>query len=133
MTDAPGFLSVDDVLAIHRRMMAEFGGEASIRDRGLLESAVRMPAARFEQRFLHDGIPEMAAAYLFHLRKNHAFVDGNKRTALASSEVFLLLNRMELTAGDEQAEELTRGVAEGRLSKQAVTAFFREHAAVADS
>lgn len=67
----------------------------------------------------------MAAAYLFHICKAHPFLDGNKRTALASAEVFVLLNDRRLTATDEQLEELTRAVAAGRVSKKELIAFFR--------
>ena len=127
MTDGPNFHTVDHVLAIHRRMIAAFGGDATVRDHGLLDSAVMMPAARFRGRFLHQDVPAMAAAYLFHLCKNHPFLDGNKRTALASAEVFLLLNDRRLTATDEQFEELTRAVAAGGVSKKELIACFRRH------
>lgn len=129
MRAAPTFLTVEHVLAIHSRMIREFGGDPTVRDHGLLESAVMMPAAKFGGRFLHDGMPAMAAACLFHLCKNHPFVDGNKRTALASAEVFLILNGMRLSATNEQLEELTLGVAEGRVSKQELVNFFRRHTA----
>jgi len=127
MMDAPAFLTVDHVLAIHRRMIEEFGGEPAVRDHGLLESAVMMPAARFGGKFLHDGIPAMAAAYLFHICRNHPFVDGNKRTGLASAEMFVLLNEMHLAATNAELEELTIGVAAGRISKDETIAFFRNH------
>ena len=133
MTDPPTFLGVDNVLAIHDRMVREFGGEPSVRDFGLLESAVMMPAARFGGQFLHDGIPAMAAAYLFHLCRNHPFVDGNKRTALAAAEVFILLNGGRLTATDKELEEITLGVADGTVSKDEVVAFFRGHSVADDS
>lgn len=128
MTRVPVFLGVEHVLAIHRRMIREFGGSPRVRDYGLLESAVRMPAAQFGGAFLHQGVPAMAAAYLFHLCQNHPFVDGNKRTALAAAEVFLMLNALRLAAGNRELERLTLGVAAGRISKDEAVAFFREHA-----
>ncbi len=133
MTDAPTFLAVDHVLAIHRRMIEEFGGDAAVRDHGLLESAVMMPAAQFGGKFLHGGIPAMAAAYVFHLCKNHPFADGNKRTALSSAEMFVLLNDMRLAATNKELEELTLGVADGRISKEETLAFFRRHVVAGDS
>lgn len=133
MTDAPAFLTVEHVLAVHRRMIKEFGGNSAVRDHGLLESAVMMPAARFGGEYLHDGIPAMAAAYLFHLCKNRPFVDGNKRTALASAEVFVLLNGMRLTATNKELEKFTLGVAAGRVSKEETLAFFRRYAVAGDS
>ncbi|MGD9853905.1 MAG: type II toxin-antitoxin system death-on-curing family toxin [Planctomycetaceae bacterium] len=71
MTEPIHFLTVDDVLQIHRRMIAEFGGTPEVRDVGLLQSAVSMPQARFGGQYLHAGVPEMAAAYLYHICANH--------------------------------------------------------------
>ncbi|HPF70320.1 MAG TPA: Fic family protein [Candidatus Krumholzibacteria bacterium] len=124
MTAAPRYLSVDAVLAIHRRVIAEFGGDPSLRDRGLLESAVAMPHAAFAGVDLHRGLAAKAAAYHFHLCANHPFVDGNKRVAVAAAEVFLVLNGARLAAGDDDLEALTMDVAAGRAGKDAVTAFF---------
>ncbi len=128
MSDAPAFLSVEHVLSVHQRMINEFGGDPAVLDRGLLESAVAMPAARFGGRFLHDGIPAMAAAYLFHICKNHAFADGNKRTALASAEVFLVLNGIRINADNKELEDLALGVAASKMTKEQVIAFLRTHA-----
>ena len=125
MNDSLVFLTVDQVLEIHRRVIGEYGGDPSVRDRGLLESAVMMPSARFGGEFLHKTIPDMAAAYLFHICRNHAFVDGNKRTALASAEVFLLLNDMGIHVPDDELVELTLGVASGQTAKKEVEEFFR--------
>ena len=121
------FLDVDTVLAIHARMIQEYGGGTGLRDQGLLEAAAAMPSASFGGRFLHEGIAAMAAAYLFHLCKNHPFVDGNKRVALASAIAFLLLNDHELMASKPDAEHLTLGVANGSISEDEAIAFFRKH------
>ena len=77
------FLEIEDVLEIHREQIDAYGGDAGIRDRGLLESAVAQVSATFDAELLHGDLAGVAAAYLFHIAKNHAFVDGNKRTALA--------------------------------------------------
>ncbi len=127
MSQALQFLCVEDVLRIHRRMIDEFGGSPTLRDPGLLESAVMMPAARMGGEYLHNSAPVMAAAYLFHLCKNHPFLDGNKRTSLATAEIFLLLNGLRLDASNKEVEALTRGVAEGRATKDEVTEFFHRH------
>ncbi len=126
MSDIPIFLTVDHVLAIHRRMIDEFGGVPEVRDYGLLESAVAMPAARFVGEFLHHGVPAMAASYLFHICKNHPFFDGNKRTAVAAAEIFVLINGMRLVATNKEIEHLTLGVVEGTISKDETIAFFRK-------
>ena len=120
------FLSVEQVKSIHRRMIEEFGGDISIRDEGLLESAVAMPTAQFGGEFLHGSVSEMAAAYLFHICRNHPFVDGNKRTAWATAEVFLLCNEGQLKASNKQIEKMVFGVADGSLRKGEVTDFFKK-------
>ena len=123
----PAFLTLEQAVLIHQRMIAEFGGDPAVRDNGLLESAVAMPAARFAGEFLHQGIPAIAAAYLFHLCRNHPFLDGNKRTAVVAAEVFVRLNGKSLAATDQELEKITVGVAEGSVSKAEVIAFFRKH------
>lgn len=121
------FLSVAEVLRIHRRMIADFGGDDGLRDRGLLESAVAMPHAMFDGAFLHVDLPTMAAAYHFHLCANHPFVDGNKRVAVAAAEIFLLANGAALDATDDELEDLTLGVANAVLGKDDVITFFQAH------
>ncbi len=72
------FLTLEDALALHASRIARYGGSLGLRDLGLLESALAVPSATFGGQFLHGSLSEMAAAYLFHLVKNHPFVDGNK-------------------------------------------------------
>ncbi|MBM9520840.1 type II toxin-antitoxin system death-on-curing family toxin [Desulforhopalus vacuolatus] len=119
------FLSVESVLLVHRRVIEEFGGDPGLRDRGLLESAVAMPHSSFAGEYLHSGMAEIAAAYHFHLCSNHPFVDGNNRVAVAAAELFLLVNGVELAATDKELEEMTLGVAGGKLSKEAVVEFYK--------
>src|SRR3954469_16674328 len=92
----PEFLSVDDILEIHKKQLDAFGGIEGIRDAGLLESAVMTPQASFGGEYLHNGFFEMAAAYAFHIAENQPFLDGNKRTALTSALVFLDINGIEI-------------------------------------
>ena len=127
MREAIVFLTIEHIAAIHKRMIDEFGGDSAIRDQGLLESAAGMPGARFERKYLHPTLSEMAAAYLFHICRNHPFVDGNKRTALTAAEIFLLLNDTKLKATNKELEKLTMGIAEGTFSKQQTMEFFKEH------
>jgi len=121
------FLSVDDVLEIHRRVVEVFGGDVGLRHRGLLESAIAMPRSTFGGTELHTGVAEKAAAYHYHLCANHPFVDGNKRVTVTAAELFLMINGQELAASDDDIEELTLGVAGGRLSKAQVVEFFERH------
>src|SRR4051812_48679311 len=85
----PRFLTLESVLHLHARQIELYGGAPGIRDLGLLQSAVAMPEAGFGPVRLHESIEEIAAAYLFHLARNHPFVDGNKRTAAVAMIVFL--------------------------------------------
>ena len=77
----PEFIEMDDVLTIHQILIEQFGGSHGIRDKGLLESALAQPKATFFGELLHPTIYEQAGAYLYHIAKNHPFLDGNKRTA----------------------------------------------------
>jgi death-on-curing protein len=124
MTERPvRFLSVENVLAIHADTIAEEGGSAGVREIGLLESAVAMPQATFEGAYLHPGLAAMAAAYLFHLCQNHAFVDGNKRAAAFSTVLFLALNGIpdDALPPESDLEHVTLSVARGEMTKTDVT------------
>lgn len=123
------FLALDDVAAIHAESIRRFGGGRGLRDGGLLESALAVPRATMFGDLLHPSIHEQAAAYLFHLVKNHPFLDGNKRTGLAAALTFLGMNGLWVDATDEALIALTLGVAEGRASKAEVAVFIHEHAA----
>jgi len=130
---APEFLDLEEVLAIHALQLDEFGGIAGVRDRGLLESAVEQARATAFGELLHAELFEMAAAYLFHIVKNHAFLDGNKRTALVAALVFLDINGVSLERDDERLYELTMAAAEGRADKQQIATQLRKLAAEAQA
>lgn len=124
----PLFLNLEEVLAIHEDRIRKYGGSFGVRDLGLLESALGAVEATFGGAFLHETLFEMAAAYLFHFCRNHAFVDGNKRTALACALAFLRLNDKKVTARPADLVDLVIGVAEGKVTKAAVAVFFEQHA-----
>lgn len=119
------FLSVEDVLALHAIAIEDQGGDASLRDRPLLESAVATPSQTFGGEFLHSDIPAMAAAYAFHICKNHPFVDGNKRAAAAAMIAFLSDNGWRFDAAVDDAERVFLGLAAGALSKEQFTNWAR--------
>lgn len=123
--EAPEFLEIDDVLELHALQLARYGGAGGVRDVGLLESAVAQARTTWDGAFIHADLFAMAGAYLFHLVKNHAFVDGNKRTGLLAALVFLDLNGVSIEHGSPDLHELTLGVAEGRVKKAAVGAELR--------
>jgi death on curing protein len=112
------FLSVDDVLAIHEEQLAQYGGSSGVKDIGLLESAVAMPQAGFGGAYYHEDVVAMAAAYLFHIIKNHAFVDGNKRTGYVAACTFLDFNNYVVVPDDEAWISLCMGVADGTVGKE---------------
>jgi death-on-curing protein len=120
-------LEVEAVLAIHAEVLAAHGGSAGLRDRGLLESAVAAPRASFGgQPLILDPI-EISAAYLFYLCRNHPFVDGNKRTALAVSLVVLSGNQLLPDPGlpgqhIDDWEALVLDVAASRLDREQTAA-----------
>jgi death-on-curing protein len=121
----PDFLTLDEVLALHAEQVDRYGGSPGLRDLGLLESALATPRATFGEEYLHGSLPEMAAAYLFHLVRNHPFVDGNKRTGLASAIAFLGLNGLWLDADPERLGELVVAVAQGTATKADLAVFIQ--------
>jgi death-on-curing protein len=117
------FLGLAEVLAIHRDQIARYGGVPGIRDIELLKSALGMPAATYGGQFLHTDIHEMAAAYLFHLVKNHPFLDGNKRVGAVAALVFLALNGYDFNAPEDDFADMVLAVARGEMSKAEVAGF----------
>ena len=125
----PEFLTLDEVLGIHADQIGRYGGASGLRDLGLLQSALSMPQTTFDDEFLHGTLFEMAAASLFHLARNHPFADGNKRTALMCSLVFLGLNGYRFDAEPDALYQLVDGVASGEVDKADVSVFLREGSA----
>jgi len=124
----PLFLDIDRVLQIHRSLIETYGGTLGVRDIALLHSALAMPQATFDGRLLHADLCEQAAAYLFHLVQNHAFIDGNKRVGAATAIIFLALNGVEIEADEDGLVDLTLSVARGEAGKPDIAAFFRAKA-----
>ena len=122
---APKFLSLAEVLAIHKDQIARYGGAPGIRDIALLKSALGIPPATYGGEFLHVDIFEMAAAYLFHIVKIHPFADGNKRVGAIAALVFLDLNGFDLHASEDDFAEMVLSAARGEMSKSQVAVFIR--------
>jgi death-on-curing protein len=115
--------TVEAVKAIHREVLQAHGGSAGIRDEGLLDSAVAAPQATMMGQPMFKEPLEVAAAYLFYLCRNHPFIDGNKRTALATCLVFLsengYLSQEKLDA--DVWEQLVLDVAASRIDREETT------------
>lgn len=111
MSDEPLFLSLDDVLGIHAYQVEQFGGDPGILNLGLLQSALAQPPQAFGGSYLHEDLAAMAAAYVYHIVRNHPFADGNKRTGTHTGIAFLELNGHELDLPVDDTEQLVLGVA----------------------
>jgi len=120
----PLFLSLDEVLEIHEQQIQRYGGSSGIRDAAALESAIATPQAMFGGQYLHPTIPAMAAACLFHLCQNHAFIDGNKRTGANAAITFLLMNDWEPLFNEIELADLVLAVAAGQMTKADLTQTF---------
>ena len=115
------------VLAIHDRQLSEHGGGHGVRDPGALESALARP-----QNLAVYGEPDaaaLAAAYAFGIVKNHAFVDGNKRTGWVVARLFLADNGGQLRFDKAEAVRIVESLAAGTVTEEALAAWFRERLA----
>jgi death-on-curing protein len=121
------FLTLDEVLAIHAQWIELFGGSLGIRDVGLLESALAMPSAGFGDEDMHPTLHEKAAAYLYHIVKNHPFLDGNKRVGAAVALGFLGINGVSIETTNDELADLVLAVATGERSKANAAVFFAAH------
>lgn len=113
----PQFLTRQIIIYFHEQLISLYGGASGIRDEGLLESALDQPRAMFDGCFLHDSLAKMAAAYGFHICKNHPFIDGNKRIALVAMDTFLQKNGYEISASEKEVYEVIMKLASGNLTK----------------
>jgi death-on-curing protein len=114
------YLSVEEVVFMHKRMIERFGGSDGIRDRDRLESAVMMPRQTFDMNELYPTIVEKAAILCFGIISKHPFIDGNKRTGQHAMEVFLELNGHKLTSSIDEDEALILGIANGQVTKDSI-------------
>ena len=121
------YLTLNEVLELHRRLVERYGGSAGIHDLGALESALAQPRMTFGGEELYPTIVEKAAALGSVLIKNHPFVDGNKRTGHAAMETFLVLNGFEIEAPVDEQEEVILQVASGELRREVFTGWLRTH------
>ncbi|MBY3067307.1 type II toxin-antitoxin system death-on-curing family toxin [Rhizobium laguerreae] len=114
------FLTRPLVESLQKMQIERFGGLAGLRDEGALESALGRP------NYGCDNVIELAAAYLFGLARNHAFVDGNKRIAIVTAGVFLLENSYEIETTDANLYAFVLAVAAGEIDEEGATRFLRD-------
>jgi death on curing protein len=125
----PVWIREIEVLALHRRLLSQFGGSDGVRDAALLDSALARPRNRFAYAELPPTLAELAAAYAFGICRNHPFVDGNKRTAMAVAFLFSEFNGAEVTATQEDAYLTFLSLAAGSLSEEDLTIWFAKNSA----
>jgi death-on-curing protein len=121
------YISVDEVVEIHRRVVRRSGGTLGIRDHGSLESSVLQPLQSFGDQDLYPTLVEKAAALGYFLIQNHPFLDGNKRVGHAALETVLILNGYELSSSVNDQEVVVLAVARGELGREEFTEWVRHH------
>ena len=121
----PAFLRLPDVIRIHADQIHRYGGPNGVRDFGLLQSALAMPLASFGGEWRHRDLFEMAAAYAFHLSRNHPFIDANKRTGLACALVFLEINGISIEDPEDVLYQAMMDTASGSLDKLSLSLVLR--------
>ncbi|MCJ9752248.1 type II toxin-antitoxin system death-on-curing family toxin [Neorhizobium sp. BETTINA12A] len=119
------FLSRPVVEHLHKRQIEKFGGSYGLRDEGALESALARPLNKIP--YGCNDLIELAAAYLFGLAINHAFVDGNKRIAIVAAGVFLMDNGYFIETDETILYKFVLGVAAGEIDEEGATRFLRDH------
>ena len=125
--DEPIWIDKPEVLVAHSRQLAEHGGSDGLRDETLLESALSKPRNVFTYASSVT-LPQLAASYAFGLARNHACIDGNKRTALVVSEGFLRLNGLKIVSTPEEKYFTFLHLADGSLSEDELAIWFTKHA-----
>lgn len=119
------FIPPEIVPIIHADLIKRYGGSPGIRDAGLLDSALAQPQMTFDGRYVHKTLFDKAAAYGFHLCKNHPFVDGNNRVTFVIMEMFLQKNGWEIDSSEEEAYIMMIELAGGKLSKPQLSKWLR--------
>jgi death-on-curing protein len=121
------YLTAEQVLFIHYRLLSETGGEHGVRDIELLESAIARPKATFDRQELYTDVFEKAAALMESLINNHPFVDGNKRTGIACTVLFLKQNGISFSVKNPELEKFTLRVASSKIGLPEIAKWLKSH------
>ena len=121
-----GYLSVEQVRALHADQLRLYGGATGLRDKGALESALARPTMTFGGEDLYEDLASKASALMHSLVLNHPFVDGNKRVAAHAAILFVELNGQTFLATPCELVEMTLAVVEGKVAVEALTIWFRQ-------
>ncbi len=121
------YLTLNEVLELHRGIIAQSGGSMGILNLSVLESALAQPRMTFAGQELYPTVSEKASALCFSLINNHPFLDGNKRIGHAAMEVFLVLNGIEIEASVDEQESVILKVASGEMDRATFLSWIRTH------
>jgi death-on-curing protein len=121
------YLTPEQVLFLHSRLIAETGGGHGLRDLGMLLSALGRPQATFDGKDLYPDLFSKTAALMESLVRNHPFVDGNKRTAITSAALFLRMNGYRLIVENEEMVWFTLACAQSQLSFDGIVDWFKQY------
>jgi death on curing protein len=121
------YLSPEQVLFLHSRVVSETGGAHGVRDLGMMLSALGRPQATFEDQELYPDLFTKTAALMDSLVRNHPFMDGNKRTAITAAGIFLWINRYQLVVENEEMVRFTLECAQSQLSLDKMTEWFKQY------
>jgi death-on-curing protein len=121
------YLTAEQALFIHSRIIHETGGAHGVRDIGLFQSAMARPHATFDGRELYPDLFSKAAAFMASLARNHAFLDGNKRTAITATGIFLSMNNRRLEASQKELVQFVLEVAVGNISDREAAKWLKKH------
>jgi len=126
------YLTIEEVLLLHARLIQRTGGSGGVRDMDLLDSALARPQATFGGEELYPSLWNKAAALMHSLVKNHPFVDGNKRTALTAAGLFLGLNGYALAASNEEVLDFTQRAAVSEIDLESMAVWLENHCRAID-
>lgn len=121
------YVTLEQVIALHDRVIAQSGGASGLRDPGALESAIAQPQMTFDSVDLYPTLAEKAASLAHALAGNHPFVDDNKRVAHAAMETMLVLNNYEVGASVDEQERMFLDVASGSISRAELAEWLQSH------
>jgi death-on-curing protein len=124
---ATRFVPEEIVPLLQADLIQRYGGRHGLRNPGLLSSALAQPKMTIAGKYLDRTIYDKAAAYGYHLARNHAFVDGNKRIAFVVMDIFLQMNGRQIDATEEEAFTMTSQLAAGNIPKPALAKWLKSH------
>lgn len=124
------YLSAEQVLFLHSRLVQETGGMHGVTDLTMLLSALGRPAASFDNQDLYDDTFSKAGALMDSLIRNHPFVGGYKRTAISAASLFLRLNGYRLVVENDEMVAFTLACAQSQISIDHIPAWFQQHCAI---